>query len=668
MPLAASLAVAKPQEIPLRLSPMFGPNMVLQRGRPVPVWGWTTPGERVTVTFQQHSASTTADTRGRWQVSLPILSAGGPHELGVFDSDEALNLPNVLVGDVWLCSGQSNMAFPLSQIKNSTKEIDAADLPNIRLFKVGFNATDEPQDSLRGEWKVAAPNTAAGFSAVAFLFAKSIQASEDVPVGVIDASWGGSSAEAWTPYSGLSLDPELKPLLDVYERAKIENRNDLVEYRRWLRAPKKVFQTDEGNRGFGLGYHREAYDDSEWGTTSVPGYWEDLYPSMQFDGAVWFRTEVNLPQAMANQELTLQLGQIADHDFVYWNDQMVGSTTGTGDQEPSEIVRRYKIHPRLAREGKNTLAVRVFNRKDRGGFGSEPEDLFLQDADGAMKVSLAGKWKTKIETRLSPQLIRMREIPFGPGHPAAPSNLFNGMVSPMVPMALAGVAWYQGETNAPRAKQYKTLLPRLITSWRAAFRTPDLPFLVVQLPNFRERKKVPTEAEWAELREAQAKALNLPRTGLVVTIDLGDPTDIHPRDKLPLAERLADTARQVAYQSTQRGHAPVFDGYRVEAGAIRILVRHTVGSLRTSDGGPIVGFQIAGEDRVWQWAEARIEGESLVVSSRLVPDPKAVRYAWADNPLCNVVNRIGLPLAPFRTDTWPGLTDGRLIYESRSTR
>ncbi|MBS1705024.1 MAG: sialate O-acetylesterase [Armatimonadetes bacterium] len=652
----AALSLGQPDLEPtLKLPAVFSDGMVLQRDMPVPIWGWSHPGEKVTVTFRGQSISTTADVSGKWKVTLDSLTAGGPDELGVFDEDQDIIVRDILVGDVWICSGQSNMAFPLSQAKNSTTLMQEADQPRIRLFKVGFAASDRPLLDVKGRWRVSTPQSAASFSAVGYLFGKALSESEKVPIGLIETCWGGSSAEAWTPFGALSLDPELKPILIRYDRAKVENRAKLEKYRQESKKYRPKIHPDRANLGFARGWASPIFDDSVWNTMMVPGYWEDQVKSLDIDGAVWFRTEVEVPPGAAGSDVILKLGQIADYDTVYWNGQMVGMT-GTSEDEPFETPRAYKISGRLVLSGKNTLAVRVFNRKDKGGFGSEPEDMGVVGLDGAV-IPIAGRWRYHVETSLSPDAIKPLELPFGPGHPQAPANLFNGMVAPIVPLAVKGVAWYQGESNAERAKQYRTLLTRLISSWRTSFHQSDLPFLLVQLPNFRERLDFPSEAEWAEIREAQLMALKLPKVGMAVTIDLGEANDIHPRNKLPVAERLADAAMQVVYYTTARGQSPFFDTYKIEGSKIRVLFRNTVGSLTTVDGEPPKGFAIAGADGKFIWAQAKIDGESVVIWHEKVPQPKYVRYAWADNPLCNLVNRVGLPASPFRTDTLPGITD-----------
>ena len=642
----------------LKLPAIFGSNMVLQRGVPVNVWGWTHPSQKVTVTFRGQSAEVQADFTGKWSAQLKPMVAGGPDEMGIYDESDEVVFSNVLVGDVWLCSGQSNMAYPMSKVPKGEDALKGTNLDQIRLFKVPFQATDEPRNDVRARWETSSMRSASMFSAVAFLFGRSIFESEKVPIGLVEATWGGSPVEAWMPRSTIWAEPSLRGLIDRYELAKVQNRTKLEAYQRVRFKARRGYHLDPGNRGYVLGYSSERFDDREWPEIQVPGAWENRLPEMDIDGAVWFRRVVNISTSYEGKSGTLNLGQIADYDTVYWNGQRIGSTP-TNEDAPAEKVREYRIPGRLVNKGENVLAVRIFNRAGQGGFISEDQDPYVQFDGSPLRLSLAGSWRCKVEQSLSPSTIKPLEMPFGPGHPHAPANLFNGMIAPIAPYAVTGFAWYQGESNADRAKQYETLLRRLILGWRNTFKQGDLPFLIVQLPNFRERQAEPGDATWAELREAQMKALTLPRVGLAVTIDLGNPSDIHPTNKQGVAERLAEAARQIAYFTTARGLPPVYDGFRREKGKFRILFRNTAGSMKTSDGQPVRGFAIAGADRKWFWAQASIEGEDIVVSHPLVPEPAAVRYAWADNPDCNLVNRAGMPASPFRTDDWPGITSER---------
>jgi sialate O-acetylesterase len=641
------------------LAGIFQSGMVLQRNKPVPIWGWTGPRQKVIVTFRDQSVTTTADATGRWKVELDPLEVGGPDEMGVFYESDDTILSNILVGDVWLISGQSNMVFPVSQVTNSTSTIETATNSNIRYFKVGFQSVDSPLDVIKsGFWRVTSPSTVGPMSGVGYFFARSVASEMKVPIGLIDASFGGSTAEAWIPRASLAGDQSFAPILERYDKAKRTNRVELDAYRREAGKPRPEFQIDTGNRGYALGYHAEKFDDSRWSTMPVPGYWEDHDKTLKIDGAVWYRREVTIPPEYAGFDLDLELGQLADVDITYWNGQRVGFTAA-GEEDPAGLVRHYTVPGRMVKAGKAVLAVRVFNRIGKGGFVSQPEEVRLRSSTSIVSQSLAGPWKFKVEKSLDPAIIRPLEIPFGPGHPAAPSNLYNGMIHPIMRGAIAGVVWYQGESNIGRGKQYEALLQRLITTWRNKMEQGTLPFYVVQLPHYRTKVSSPSESDWAEIREAQRRATRLARTHLVVTIDTGDPKDIHPRDKQPIGDRVALAALQTFYGITNRGLSPMFDGLKHEGTKVRLMFSNTVGSMKTSDGGPIRGLAIAGADKKFYWASTQIEGEAVLAWHPLVPEPKSIRYAWADHPDANLVNRAGLPAAPFRTDDWPLLSENR---------
>lgn len=636
---------------------IFSSGMVLQRGKEVPIWGWAKPGTKVSLSFRGAAYNAVTQPNGRWEVVLDQLTAGGPDELGIYAEDDDIILSNVLVGDVWLCSGQSNMTFPVSQSENSSQEIEQATDSRIHMFRVGFQATDnEKSDVSAGSWKACSPLTAGNFSAVGFFFAQALLKAQDIPIGIIVCAWGGSSAEAWLPTATVYKYPILRPILARYDTAKKENIKELLQYRNWQKQKKSLVQVDPGNRGYGLGYHSEKFDDSKWEFIHVPGFWEDQFAEMQIDGAVWYRRHVEIPASLAGSDLQLNLGQISDLDNAYWNGVPVGQTV-LNEEDPSGINRNYKINKSLVHVGDNVIAVRVFNRIGKGGFGSDAEVLNLSVPKMTEKVSLAGLWKYSIELSLDPQTITPKEIPFGPGHPQAPSNLYNGMLHPLLPYALTGFVWYQGESNVSRAKQYEILLQSLVSSWRTQFKQGNLPFLIVQLPSYKSSLEIPVDAEWAELRDSQQKALRLTNTAMAVTIDLGNANDIHPIKKKPIGERLANLARALVGYDSARGQFAVFDGYKVENDKIRISFKNTYGSLQTKGSIPLQGFAIAGPDQKFVWAQAKIEGETVVVWSPGIRTPLSVRYGWADNPVCNLLNRSGLPVSPFRTDNWMGLTD-----------
>jgi len=639
----------------LRLPSIFGDHMVLQCNMPVPVWGWAEPNEEVAVILKgKLHRVTKANSNGRWMVKLPPQPAGGPHELIVRTRGETIRFTDVLFGEVWICSGQSNMEWPVALAQNPEQEISNANFPQIRFFIVEKSVALEPQSDCKGKWEVCSPETVRTFSAVGYFFGREIHQQLKVPVGLIGTYWGGTPAESWTDLKTLESDPDFKPIL---KRLPRDQRTLLMLKEKYEQAMaewlEKVSLRDTENKGDKLGWASPDFNDSNWLTMNLPQVWERVSPDMNFDGAVWFRKVVMIPDEWAGKDLVLSLGPIDDFDTTYFNGEQIGST---GPETPNSwmVPRRYRVPGELVKAGANLIAIRVFDQRGEGGFRGIPEQMRLELADGSENlISLSGEWKFKIEfarpaSKIPPQ-------PQSPINSWTPTALFNAMVAPLVPYAIRGVIWYQGESNVGQAYQYRKLFPALISSWRKAWGY-KFPFLFVQLANFLERKPEPTESAWAELREAQLLTLKtVPKTGMAVAIDIGEANDIHPRNKQDVGKRLALAALAIAYEQKIVYSGPIYRSMRIEGNKIRIFFNH-VGSGLVAKGENLTGFAIAGEDRKFVWANAKIEGNTVVVWSEQVPKPVAVRYGWADNPDCNLYNKEGLPASPFRTDDWPGVT------------
>jgi sialate O-acetylesterase len=645
----------------VRVPSIIGDNMVLQQGRKDRVWGWAAPGERVSVTFQGRVARATADASGRWQVLIGPFKAGGPYELTVAGAN-TLTFKNVLVGDVWVCSGQSNMEFILQNAQGGPQDAAQADYPEIHLFTVQKKTSDRPLEDVQGHWVVTTPKEAAAFSAVGFYFGRELYRRLKIPLGLIHTSWGGTPAEAWTSHAALAADPQFKPILERYDK-ELANLPQLQrEYAGKMAAWEKQFAVqDEGNKGEALGYAKPELDLAGWKKMNEPQLWETA--GLNLDGSIWFRKEVEVPPSWAGRDLTLSLGPVDDYDTTYFNGERVGAT---GSETPSSymVPRVYKVPGSLVRAGRNVVAVRVFDRMGGGGFGAPPGVMSLapEGASRGEAVSLDGPWDYKEEKAVPQKPVDYSNYPGPPpgtSNPNNPSLLYNAMLAPLTPYAIRGAVWYQGESNAGRAYQYRVLFPAMIRDWRAAWGEGDFPFYFVQLANWKARKQDSIDSEWAELREAQLMTLkSVPRTGMAVTIDIGNPDDIHPRDKLDVGLRLARWALAEDYRQKVEESGPLYDSKTVEGDKVRLRFKHAAG-LKTRDGTAPVGFFVAGDDRKFHPAAARIEGDAVVVWSKDVPRPVAVRYAWADNPANNLYNGDGLPASPFRTDDWPGLTAGR---------
>jgi len=648
-------AVAAQAEV--RLPAIIGDNMVLQQGVKVRIWGTAKPGERVTVTFNNHSSSTVANTQEKWEVLLGPLKAGGPFDLTV-KGDNILTVKNVLVGEIWLCSGQSNMEWPLINTFNGDDTVAHANFPEIRLFTVEKHTSTTPLTDVEGHWVVTTPDEAARFSAVGYFFGRELYQRLKVPVGLIHSSWGGTPAEAWTSTDALSSVPELKPIRDRYQQSMNALPQTREAYARVLAAwEEKNLYLDSGNKGEALGYADPKTATADWTMMELPKQFETA--GLLIDGAVWFRRVVEVPETWSGKDLVLNMPPIDDYDTTYFNGTKIGSI---GRETPNSymVSRNYVVPGALVHAGANVIAVRVFDSAGEGGFSRGGKfSLGPSTAGDTDLISLRGDWQYKVELALEPKHPDWGSRPdaVGVNNQNNPSVLYNAMIAPVVPFAIRGVIWYQGESNAGRAYQYRTLFPLMIRNWRTAWGR-QFPFYFVQLANWHAHKAEPDESDWAELREAQTMTLREPQTGMAVIIDIGDEVELHPRNKLDVGRRLAAWALADTYGQKVVPSGPLFDRFTIEGDKIRIKFKYAAG-LKTSDGGPVKGFAIAGEDHHFVWADARIDGDTVVVSSSQVAKPVAVRYGCADNPLVNLYNQAGLPASPFRTDDWPGITANR---------
>lgn len=640
-------AQTAPDARSLKLPALFSDHMVLQREKPVHVWGWAPPGSKVSAAIGAANASATADASGHWSVSLPAMQAGGPHVLTITSGDEQVVLDDVLVGDVWVASGQSNMEWPLEATDDAEAVIAAASHPRIRLFTVARNVSDIPLDDVTSDgWKPANPETVRNFSAVAYYFGRKIQSELDIPIGLLHSSWGGTVAEAWTSGPALMQLPDFRGAVqnikpgtytgpDVLQRVQREYDEALSK---WM---AEMGVRDEGNRMRGE-WARASFDASSWKTMTLPGLWEDQQlPG--YDGVVWFRKEIDLPAEFAGKEMTLLMGQIDDADSTWFNGHLIGHTQGYNTR------RSYTIPAGIAVEGRNVILVRVLDTGGGGGIWGEPENMALVYGDEVITAiaPLDGAWGYQPSVDL-----RGIRLPARPNLHNMPTHLYNAMIAPLTPFPVKGAIWYQGESNAGRALQYRTLFPALIRDWRTQWKNEAMPFYFVQLANYMAVQKDPNEAsDWPLLREAQTMTLDVPHTGMAVTIDIGEADDIHPRNKKDVGERLALAALHDTYGRDVVYSGPAFRAMEREGNTLRLSFDH-VGDGLVAKGGPLKGFAIAGPDRNFVWADAHIDGNTIVVSSPQIAEPVAVRYGWANNPVVNLYNKEGLPAIPFRTDTW----------------
>ena len=627
------------------VSPMFGDYMVLQRGTPNAVWGWAKPGEVIRVEIAGRSATGTTGADGRWQAQIQPPTPGGPYTIKITGADQSVELHEILVGDVWLCGGQSNMQLGLGRARNGDQEVKAATHPEIRLFAVKQHVSYSPAAVPEGAWKICSPETVAedgeGFSAVAYYFGRRLQDELHVPIGLVEDCLGGTLAECWmSPEALRQLKDFDEPLAEI-ERLHAKGGPEYGSFlMHWLD------EYDIGSKS--NSWAAPDLDDSGWKTVQIPGGFQELGVA-DVPSVCWFRKEFTLPDPLPAGQATILLGSIEKMDTTYVDGRWVGASSWLEDP------RAYKIENGILKPGRNVVAIRVFKMKRDGGFLAKPDELRLTVGDRTV-IPLAGEWKGALSVDARPP--HPMPLTFE-NYPTMPAVLYEGMIKPVAPLAIRGAIWYQGEANFQRAYQYRTLLPAMIGDWRKLFGRGDLPFYIVSLPAFMHRRGEPGDDAWAELREAQAlTAGNVRNSCLAVTVDTGDPDDIHPKDKMIVGERLALCALAEEYGERIVHAGPTFRSVERVPGALRLHFAHTDGGL-VAKGDSLEEFSIAGVDRKWYWAAAKIEGDTVIVSSPEVPDPVAARYAWQANPAATLYNGAGLPAVPFRTDDWPGITQNQ---------
>ncbi len=623
------------------VSPIFGDNMVLQRGKADTIWGWSKPGDTIRVQIGSHEATGTAGADHRWQVRIKPPAPGGPYTLTI-SGPQTLELHNVLVGDVWLCGGQSNMELPLRFTANAKEVAKAANDPEIRYFTVAGRPAYRPTNLIGGSWRAVTPATAEWLSAVAFYFGRKVQRQTHIPIGLVVDAVGGSPAEAWTSAAALHTMGDFDvPLADLQRLAD----SGAPEYGNYI-----MHWYDKYDTGIKQKWFAPETNETDWKSVHVPGGFAELgVPDTP--AVVWFRRKITLPDPLPAGRAAIHLGEIERMDTVYVNGTEVGGSAWV------ENPRVYYLRPGVLKPGENLIAIRVFKTKPDGGFLGKPEELQL--VLGEQKIPLAGEWKAKLSVDARPP----HPMPIGyENWPVMPTVLYKGMLEPITPLSITGAIWYQGAQNSPRGYQYRRLLPVMIADWRRAFGQGDFPFYIVSLPAFGPRSATPTDDAWAETRESQAiAAATVPNSCLAVTIDTGDPNSLHPKQKEPVGDRLARCALAKYYHQHVVSSGPTLKSVQREPGSIVLHFAHTDGGLVVK-GDKLGEFSIAGDDRKWYWADGRIKGNTVIVSSPSVPHPTQVRYAWQSNPEATLFNGSGLPAGPFRTDDWSGITQNARPY------
>ena len=627
----------------IRLTPLLTDHAIVQRHQSIPVWGFTDkPQTRVHAELGPSQAEGISGDDGRFLMRLPALAEGGPHTLIVeaLDGGPRIEVTDILVGDVWLASGQSNMQFAMAASEYH-EDIEQSHPGQIRMINVGRRADLAPQSTVVGQWELSSPGTTGQFSAVATVFGNRLQDELGIPVGIINASWGGSFIETWISRERLRRNPDKQAWVEEYERHAFSQ--DSWESRLESRLP-----ADPGNTALDQGWHQADCDDSDWPVMPLPGYWQEH--GHNYSAVMWFRQRVTLPPNMVGQDLTLHLGPVDKHDITYAGGVEVGRTGDGFDTTVCVQNREYQIPAAQAQGAELVIAVRAYSFMYAGGLPGPAEAMriTLEGDDFGDSVSLAGDWRYQVEHNFG--LIDLALQGMGHGVHNSPYMCSENMIKPMLPVGIAGAIWYQGESNAGNADAYRRLMCDLIEDWRYRFGLGDFPFALVQLPNFREPQDIQLDAAWAHFREAQAAALELPNTGMAVAIDCGEADDIHPKDKKTVGARLAQWALAEVYGRNMTPGGPLYRSHSIEGKRIRVLFTNVGEGLGLKDGDRVRALFIAGKDGDFKPADSAIEDRTLVVWHDEIEAPTAVRYAWADNPAgANLINAIGYPAGPFRT-------------------
>lgn len=619
--LMAQLTTAQELTLPI----IFNDHMVLQRDVDAKLWGWGKPGAEVTVSIEETESKTTVNEEGYWESFLPKQKAGGPYTIRV-SAEKIITFEHVYFGDVWVAGGQSNMEWKLNWgVENWEEEVANSDFPEIRFFEIPNSLSYKTETEVPGDvWKIASPQTSPEFSAIAWHFAKLNHTEKGVPVGIIDSNWGGTPAEAWAPVDRLLEVPG-------YEKMALEIVDDNTDWEKKFEENEKLNalkyqRVNDDSDFYTYNAHLFEADDSDWQEIAIPN-------KTALKDFVWLRKSFEIEDI---DHATLSFGNPGKITIAFINGNPVYRKTWSDDPKIIEVDKS------VLQKGKNILAIRTVEDWDNRTFFGGENELWIEI--GEHKISLEGMWK--FSNTIEPPMPKAQNFSW------KPSFLYNAMIHPIAGYSIKGAIWYQGESNAGQHQYYNVLFEAMIEEWRKSWEQGDFPFLFVQLANFMQKREQPTDLDWARLRESQTQALSLPNTGMATIIDLGDADDIHPRNKKDVGFRLWQSARKVAFNEEIVYSGPMYQKHTIEGSQVLITFDHVGSGLMIKDADKVLGFEIAGSDSVFHWADAEIQGNQIVVSSPKVKMPIAVRYAWADNPDVSLYNKEGLPTVPFRTDNW----------------
>ncbi|MBL8537903.1 MAG: hypothetical protein JNM59_10920 [Hyphomonadaceae bacterium] len=633
--LLATPAAAQTAEQPL-FAPMFTDHALLQRDRAIPVWGWASPGETVTVTLADNEVRTRADRNGRWLARLPALAAGGPYELSARTHHTRQTIADVMLGDVYLCSGQSNMEFETAVATNARSMVQSSADDSLRLFAVTRRIAATPQTRFEApdHWAVATPESVASFSAVCYFFGRNLRQTQRVPIGLVEAAWGGTPIEAWMSDAAFHRLGGYEARLSDAALAERDPAAAQAAHEAALRAWWRGI--DRGERD---GYARADFDASDWASVRPAGFWENAGERTleSLDGVVWHQAEFTLTERQASQAAQALLGPADDVDITYINGVQIGATHGW------DTPRAYAVPVGVLRAGRNVLASSVLDTGGGGGWWGPATEKVLRLADGTNVPLAAQPWRYRITASLA-------DVPAPPSAPrTGPNNyaaLRDGMIAPIAPYALSGVLWYQGESNAAAPDEYARLLPAMMNDWRRAFATPHLPFFIAQLSSFGAPSAGAPRAGWGGLRDVQRRVAEAdPHAGLAVTVDVGDRYDVHPPQKQIVGERLARIARRLIYGEAVADSGPTPLTARRDGG--EIVVRFAHAPLTAYSANRPMAFELCDAARACQFVDGRIVGDSEVRLDARGAAPAFVRYCWGDGVICNLFNAADLPAPTF---------------------
>ena len=638
-------------KVPVNLSKLFSSHMVIQRNQDIHIFGTATPGIKVKAELAGNNSNAKVDKDGKFNILLPELKAGGPYELVIYTKDTIIRLNDILIGDVWVCSGQSNMEFKLKDSKRAHETLTNPRSDQIRMVNVPRDVEFKPLNEFRNnmQWYSAETDSLKEFSAVGYYFAEELQSKLGIPIGLIGSNWGGTAIEAWTQTQALDSFPQFKERINYIKNtaASVKEIEGAGE-KEFDRVNEKLFAS-------GVGITQEwfspTHNTADWKSINVPGFWEKQISGMEdFDGVVWFKKEFDLPEDFAGKDIDIWLSQIHDYDITWLNGIKIGE-----NYSPFEW-RGYTAKDSIVKEKNNVLIVRVYNRKFNGGFDGVPAYFDCYPVGEKEKaISLSGAWSYRIAKEIKDTLdIPLSSKKYGPND--FPSMLNNAMINPMTGFPVKGAIWYQGEANADKAFLYRKTFPAMIKNWRQQWNIGNFPFYFVQLANYGQENGKPGDSFWAELREAQTMTLSLPNTGMATTIDIGNPIDIHPLNKKDVGLRLAYNALDKTYDIETVYSGPMYSKFTIDNSEVILEFTNVGSGLVTNNEKNPQEFIIAGEDQVFYPAIAKIVNNTIVIKSNKVMEPVSVRYAWKNSPEVNLYNKDGLPAIPFRTDNWESVT------------